>query len=47
MRIPARGGIDLFLLRVTALPGELSHGLCTEFACDNADCDAYGERIDR
>jgi hypothetical protein len=30
---------------VTALPAELSHVLDTEFVCDNADCDAYGERI--
>jgi hypothetical protein len=31
---------------VTALPAELSHVLDTDFICDNADCDAYGERID-
>ena len=31
---------------VTALPAELSHVLDTEFVCDNADCDAYGERVD-
>jgi hypothetical protein len=30
---------------VTALPAELSHVLDTDFVCDNADCDAYGERI--
>ena len=32
---------------VTALPAELSHVLDTDFVCDDADCDAYGERIDR
>ena len=31
---------------VTALPAELSHVLDTDFVCDNADCDAYGERIE-
>jgi hypothetical protein len=31
---------------VTALPAELSHVLDTDFVCDNADCDAYGDRID-
>jgi hypothetical protein len=31
---------------VTALPSELSHVLDTDFVCDNADCDAYGERIE-
>jgi hypothetical protein len=31
---------------VTTLPAELSHVLDTDFVCDNADCDAYGERID-
>jgi hypothetical protein len=31
---------------VTALPAELSHVLDTEFVCDNADCDAYGERVE-
>jgi hypothetical protein len=31
---------------VTALPAELSHVLDTDFLCDNADCDAYGERVD-
>ena len=31
---------------VTALPAELSYVLDTDFICDNADCDAYGERID-
>jgi hypothetical protein len=31
---------------VTTLPSELSHVLDTDFVCDNADCDAYGERID-
>jgi len=31
---------------VTALPAELSHVLDTDFVCDNAECDAYGERID-
>ncbi len=31
---------------VTALPAELSHVLDTDFVCDNADCDAYGERVD-
>ena len=30
---------------VTTLPAELSHVLDTEFVCDNADCEAYGERI--
>jgi hypothetical protein len=30
---------------VTALPAELSNVLDTDFVCDNADCDAYGERI--
>ena len=31
---------------VTTLPAELSHVLDTDFVCDNADCEAYGERID-
>jgi hypothetical protein len=31
---------------VTALPAELSHVLDTDFICDNADCDAYGERVE-
>ena len=31
---------------VTTLPSELSNVLDTDFVCDNADCDAYGERID-
>ena len=31
---------------VTALPAELSHVIDTEFICDNADCDAYGERVE-
>jgi hypothetical protein len=31
---------------VTALPAELSHVLDTDFVCDNADFDAYGERVD-
>ena len=30
---------------VTTLPAELSHVLDTDFVCDNADCEAYGERI--
>ena len=30
---------------VTTLPAELSHVLDTDFICDNADCEAYGERI--
>jgi hypothetical protein len=30
---------------VTALPAELSHVLDTDFVCDNADCDAYGETV--
>jgi hypothetical protein len=30
---------------VTALPAELSHVLDTDFVCDNADCDAYGESV--
>ena len=30
---------------VTALPAELSHVLDTDFVCDNADCDAYGDVI--
>jgi hypothetical protein len=32
---------------VTALPAELSHVLDTDFVCDNVDCDAYGERVER
>ena len=32
---------------VTTLPAELSHVLDTEFVCDNADCEAYGEHIGR
>ena len=31
---------------VTALPAELSHVIDTDFVCDNADCDAYGEPVD-
>lgn len=31
---------------VTTLPAELSHVLDTDFVCDNADCEAFGERID-
>jgi hypothetical protein len=31
---------------VTTLPAELSHVLDSDFVCDNADCEAYGERID-
>jgi hypothetical protein len=31
---------------VTTLPAELSNVLDTDFVCDNADCEAYGERID-
>lgn len=30
---------------VTALPAELSNVLDPGFVCDNADCDAFGERI--
>jgi hypothetical protein len=30
---------------VTTLPAELSHVLDTDFVCDNADCEAYGEQI--
>lgn len=30
---------------VTTLPAELSNVLDTDFVCDNADCEAYGERI--
>lgn len=30
---------------VTTLPAELSHVLDTDFVCDNADCEAYGEHI--
>ena len=30
---------------VTTLPAELSHVIDTHFVCDNADCEAYGERI--
>ena len=32
---------------VTTLPAELAHVLDTDFVCDNADCEAYGERIER
>jgi hypothetical protein len=32
---------------VTTLPAELANVLDTEFVCDNADCDAYGEPIGR
>lgn len=31
---------------VTALPAELAHVLDTEFLCDNADCEAYGETVE-
>ena len=30
---------------VTTLPAELSNVLDTDFICDNADCEAYGDRI--
>jgi hypothetical protein len=30
---------------VTTLPAELSHVLDTDFVCDNADCEAYGDHI--
>ena len=30
---------------VTTLPAELSNVLDTDFVCDNADCEAYGEHI--
>lgn len=32
---------------VTALPAELSNVLDTDFVCDNADCEAYGDTIER
>ena len=32
---------------VTTLPAALSHVLGTDFVCDNADCEAYGEQFDR
>jgi hypothetical protein len=31
---------------VTALPGS-AVGLLVDFACDNADCAAFGERVGR
>jgi hypothetical protein len=31
---------------VTALPAELPHVIDSDFVCDNADCDAYGERVE-
>jgi hypothetical protein len=31
---------------VTALAAEPSNVLDTSFVCDNADCDAFGERIE-
>jgi hypothetical protein len=31
---------------VTALPGELSNVIDSNFVCDNADCDAFGEVVD-
>ena len=30
---------------VTALPAELAHVIDTEFVCDNADCEGFGERV--
>ena len=30
---------------VTALPADLSNVIDSDFVCDNADCDAYGEVI--
>jgi len=31
---------------VTALPAELSHVIDSGFVCDNAECDAFGERVE-
>lgn len=31
---------------VTALPAELANVLDPAFACENPDCDAYGEVVD-
>jgi hypothetical protein len=31
---------------VTALPAELSNVVDPGFACDNAECEAFGERIE-
>lgn len=31
---------------VTALPAELSNVIDSDFLCDNADCEAYGERVE-
>ena len=31
---------------VTALPAELSNVIDSNFVCENADCDAYGEVIE-
>ena len=30
---------------VTALPADFSNVIDSDFVCDNADCDAYGEVI--
>jgi hypothetical protein len=30
---------------VTALPADAAHVLDTGFACENPDCDAFGERL--
>ena len=31
---------------VTALPAELSNVIDTDFVCDNADCEAFRERVE-
>lgn len=31
---------------VTALPAELSNVIDSDFVCDNADCEAFGERVE-
>ena len=30
---------------VTALPAETSNVIDTDFVCDNADCDSFGELV--